>query len=140
MTKLKEPCPKDCKGRIVNAKSGKYCECIEAKLREPKRTCVSARGVGQHINEFAPYIGEAAEDSWFREEKAEKSKEEVTAHLKLYGLADFEIEVIWLRFYEEMKFRDIVKELGWTSTGAAAHYYKQALAKLRKRGFTFETE
>lgn len=128
MKKLNEPCQKACKGRVLNAKRGKYCDCIERKLGESKRSSIRARNIGHTINEVSESI-----PSWKTE--TERSKKEVTAHLALYGLADYEIEMIWLRFFEEVPFKDLVKQGGWTSVGAAAYFYRQTISKLRKRGF-----
>ena len=131
MKKSKEPCPKGCKGRIINARRGVYCLCIERRMPKPRKTSIRASNQGFFIREYSEGIKE-----W--QTPPALSKAELFASLARYGVAEFAAEMIWARFYEHVPFKEVVKRGGWTSAGSASHFYRETLLKLRKAGFSFD--
>lgn len=55
--------------------------------------------------------------------------------LEKFGLEEYEVELIMDKFVAELTLHEIVKIQGWTSTGSCNYSLKQALTKLKERGF-----
>lgn len=120
-------CEKRCVGRIVDAKRGIYCKCIEKKLPKPSKQSVKA------------YPTEKIDDFWLRQEISQDGvpEEQILYKLRKFGLDPYEVELLMLRYVEGFSMKKIVVEQGWLSIGSANHYLHKALAKLRAGKFSF---
>lgn len=114
----------------MNKLKGMYCACIETKIPRMSRGSLKEISYGDGIERISLVTVPKTIE--------EKSSSQWVNSLKAMGLEPAEIELIYLRFFEEMKFKDIVKKCGWTSVGAASHMYSKVLNKLKKRGFKFK--
>lgn len=61
---------------------------------------------------------------------------EIEARLRKFGLDNFEVELVMLRYIDNMTMKDIIEAQGWVSVNSVAHHLRSALRKLRKAGFT----
>lgn len=125
MKKVLPPCKKSCKGYVVDSRRGQYCPCIEKKLPKSSRQSVKALYSGR------------IEEYWLREEFSRKARtvEAIERKLQRFGLSPYEVELIMLRYVDDMQMKEIVKEQGWVNASSAGYFLKKTLAKLRLGGF-----
>lgn len=119
-----KPCDKSCKGRVLN--SGVYCDCIEKKLPSLKNNRSAKLVYTDGIERFPAPTPESS----FGDDPAR-----LVEKLIRYGLNPYEVNLIMARINEDKTFQEIVEEQGWTSIGTAHFHFRQALKKLRERGF-----
>src|SRR6185295_14230324 len=101
----KKGCERSCPGVIVNKAEGRYCPHIEAKMPKPSRQSVKDRSYGD-VNWFSKLLYDR-----------ETSVAVIEAKLRAFGLREYEVEVLMLRYAENKTASEIMKELGWTSRG-----------------------
>lgn len=123
----KKRCVRGCPGRIVDKARGIYCPHIEAKLPKISKDSVKATPKENIEN----YSGQ------FENNLRELPGCEVELKLKRFGLDDFEVELLMLRFVEARPMVEVVKEQGWINVNSANYYLKCTLDKLRRARFTF---
>lgn len=104
-----------------------YCNHIEDKLPKSNQASVQA------------YPTDRIDDYWIKTEFSKKqlTLEQVEARLKGFGLGDFEIELLMLKYIDLKKMAEIVKIQGWVNINSASHYLRQTLKKLREGRFKF---
>lgn len=105
---------------------GIYCPCLESKLPRPSRQSVE------------PRYSNRIEDYWLREEfyHREIPEYEIVMRLRAFGIGEAHIELVMMRYIENMKMLDIMQKLGWVSLRSANYHLKETLGKLRKGGFS----
>jgi hypothetical protein len=128
LAKERELCGEFCKGRIVDKERGVYCRCIEALLPKPSRQSVKAISCDTIERYSAP------------KEPRCYTLNEFLRHLEKYGLAVYEVKLVYYRAVKKMPFDRIVPKLGWVSRSSASYHYRKALDKLRKAGFKFNLQ
>lgn len=127
-TKSKRKCPDTCKGVIVDATKGRYCDCIEKKL--PKLN-------NPHKSVGTSYY----QDITNLQLPAEFTEEDYTdlgsleGKLLKAGLSPYEIRLLIAKYVDGRSLRDIFKEGNWTSIGSLNHQLRSATKKLRQGGF-----
>jgi len=146
-----EACPKDCKGRILDARRGRYCPCIENKIEQMPRNCLDAARYGKDIEALA----EADDQDWHvtgssqnkRPSKykktppqpipppspydlLERNEEELTendiqAKLEVSGASEVEVKIVLTRAFENAPLREIQDKFGCSSPKAADRICKR---------------
>lgn len=127
--KLKNECP-TCKQEMIKH-DGRYCKCFESLLPRAGKSSIKAVSVGEDVERFDRGID-------YGERPKEISKATVIAKLKSHGLQEYEITLIYDRFFENLTFSQIVEKSGWASVGACSYIYRKVLAKLKRAGFSFK--
>lgn len=110
---------------MVDKYRGVYCPHIEALLPKSPRVSVKARNTG-YIDNLKPQ----------KEVQIEEAPAvDVEKRLKQFGLSEYEIELVALRFLEGLPMPEITLKQGWLNVNSATHYLRLTLAKLRERKF-----
>ena len=127
-------CKPSCQGRIIT--EGRYCPCLEAKLPKPSRQSVQLVFLRGGVENMSPVTVPVEYHNVHT--VTPSLEEEISAlkvKLKRHGLSPYEVDLVILRYGEDITFREIVDRSGWTSTGSASYALQQILKKLRKAGF-----
>ncbi len=123
MSQVKKVCGKKCKGLILDKERGVYCQHIERKLPKLSKQSVKA-------------YPSCKIDSYGLFTQALVSEKQLEQRLLEFGLSEFEVEMLLLRFIEKKPMSEIVEIQGWTSLSSANYYLKKSLKRLREGRFS----